>query len=256
MKIDKKRIAQLVAIFFTLIILAMSIPQAVDSHRRNKEEQALLLKERTLQFSTPATTEEQKAILQAILPTYKLFMPWPKNGEESKPTYPSEDNSLVLVEEVPYCSMSLDELRIRLNSSMIFEKRDCVEFSNLLYFLDYDENFTVLIPDLLKANKSPWMNPNPILKGIYLWTENGNNTETLQKSGCAFEKECWNKFSKKFKNTRAYMRMTRAVISTDKKSALIYIEFHTWMFSYGYLQNLKYIDGHWVLDESRRIYIT
>lgn len=260
MEIDKKRVVQLAACIVTLFAFAMTIPQAIDSHRRYKEEQVLQLKERTLEFSTPATTAEQKAILRAILPTYRLLMPQPKNGEEDKPTYPSEQNSLILIEEIPFCAIDVERLKNELKYKYVdvFENVKCQQnrMLTLAYQLNDDDDFSGLVSDLLKVNKSPWLNPELGLTGIVQIGKDEFKAIQIGEGACWIHIDCWKLLSGKFKNSRAYIKVSRAVITHDKQTAIIYVEYWTRGFGNGNVIQVKNINGKWVRDGGKSVFIT
>lgn len=239
MEIDKKRVVQSGACIATLVAFAMSIPQAVDSHQRQKEEQALQLEERTLQFSTPATTNEQKAILRAILPKY---------GFDFAPANPHEKNSLLLLEETPSCIYGSVKLKAELKLRDIdIDDSQCQR--GLLLFLQYNADnkvYSGLGLDLLKVNRLPWINPDPEMKGIVLLSNIELKKHPIFKD-CEISSTCWE---------YAYINVSRAVISNDKKAALITVEYSSYLFGHMESIRLKKIDGLWVSFERRRIYIS
>jgi len=252
MQIDRKRVFKTVLGIAGLVVFAMLIPKAMDNHRRYQEYQALQIEERTLLHSTPATTAEQKAILQAILP--RVMSP-PRNAGDDHSEYPGEQNALVLFESTPLCIYGFVKLKTEIDSFIgDADNSSChhglVSFFN--YVSGYDA-FNGLGLDLLKANRSSWLNPNPMLVGVIHLSENQCKKMAASKT-C--EITCFEKIPKELNQAGACVNVSRAVISTDKNNALVTLEYTTYLFGYMNVILLKKVDGRWIIETTKGVYIT
>lgn len=255
MQIDRKRVYKTVLGIAGLVAFVMLIPKAMDNNRRYQEQQALQLEERTLHHSTPATTAEQKAILQTILPRIELFTPPPKNGEEDRPVYPSELNKIVFFESTPSCIYGFAKLKAEIgNFNGDFDNSKCrhglVSFFNSV---SGNDAFNGLGLDLLKANRNSWLNPNPMLVGVVHLSENQCKKMAASQT-C--EITCFKKIPKELNQAGACVNVSRAVISTDKNHALVTLEYTTYSFGYMNAILLKKVDGRWIIETTKGVYIT
>jgi hypothetical protein len=246
MQIDRKRVFKTVLGIAGLVAFAMLIPKAMDNHRRYQEYQALQIEERTLLHSTPATTAEQKAILQAILLT---------GAEPHNHDYLNKLRSMVLVEETPSCAYGSVKLKNEIKSKYVeIDNSQCQR--GLQFFLQYNadsEALSGLGRDLLKANRYPWLNPNPKIAGLTLLGKNQCNI-------IATSENCEELFRRKISEERNFEKsiivVSRAVISKEKDKALVTLEYSTYLFSYMVAILLKKIDGRWLIEDTERVYIT
>ena len=238
----------------SLIAFAMLIPQILDNNRRYKENQALQIEERTLHYSTPATTLEQKAILRVILPKIELIGLPPVEGEIYKPVYPSNVHVLLLTETTPFCTVGIERLKKEIDSfNYDFQNSEC--HSSLYKLASYinPNNASYKSPpkfllDLLKTSRYHWLNPDPLLDGVVL----------IKDETCLVQQTCWRYYSAKIQNSVAIVNISRAVVSDDKNKALILIEYEAPEIRFGYanLIELKRIDNSWVVVNEFGIYIS
>ncbi len=230
----------------------MLIPQILDNNRRYKENQALQLEERTLHYSTPATTLEQKAILRVILPKIELIGFPLVEGDIYKPVYPTNEHVLLLIENSQFCASSIEQLKNEIYSfDYDFQNLECHRSLQALasYINPNDTSYKTppkFLLDLLKTSRHHWLNPDPVLDGVVL----------IKDKTCLVQQTCWRIYSAKIQNSVVIVNISRAVVSQDKNEALILIEYEAPVIRFGYanLIELKRIDNSWVVVNEFGIY--
>lgn len=249
MKIDKKRVVQLVACIATLIAFAMSIPQAIDSHRRHKKEQTLQLEELTLHFSTPATTDEQKAILEELL-NNEYERPWDLHNPPIIKT--------IILEPTAYCSKDLfkkataKNIRPMWESSLDGCSEGLVRANSVL--TDYTSDRGKIghfASDLYKANRAESINPYLEIGGAgSVFASTGTLHSISFNLYCVYDNKCWKSLQSEFPNVEQYKHVSRAIISNNRLYALIYVGTYTRLSSGGSLVLLRYRNSQWKVKES------
>lgn len=244
MQIDRLRVFKIVLSIAGLVAFAMLIPRAMDNNRRYKEAETEEIANRTMFYSSPATPEEQKAILKVILSD--IFMPSPAGLQP-----PSELHKLVLIEPTAFCS----NLKFDYGSDEDYHlppvDMDACSHGLLAAHDAYidsvwpeDKDYLGLVSDMFKANKIVWSNPYIESESIVFLTKEKNNKINL-KLDCVFSKDCWKSIQNDIPNIRKYVHFSRAVVSKDKQSAVIYMGEYTPYVSRGGIVYLKIKDSVW-----------
>lgn len=244
MQIDLKRVFKIAISIAVLIAFAMLIPTALDNKRRYKEAQAKQVADRTMFYSSPATPEEQKAIIKVLLSD--ILMPSPAGLQA-----PSQLHKLALLEQTAFCS----DLKFDYGSDEVYylPPVDMEACSHGLLaahgaYIDTvwpeDMDYLGLVSDMFKANRVVWLNPYFESEGIVFLT-NEKTKKINMKLDCAFNKNCWQSIQTKIPGIRQYVHFSRAVVAKDRHSAVVYMGIYTPDVSEGGIVYLKFKDGVW-----------
>lgn len=244
MQIDRKRVFKTVLGIAGLVAFAMLIPVAMDNNRRYKEAQTVKVANRTMLYSSPATPEQQKAIIKAMLSD--IFMPSPAGLQP-----PSQLHKLAVIEQTAFCFDLKFDYGSDENYHLPPVDMDTCNHGLLAAHDAYidsvwpeDKDYLGLVSDLFKANRIVWSNPHFESVGIVFLTKE-KNKKIKMKLDCGFNKSCWQSIQNKIPGIRQYVHFSRAVISKDKQSAVIYMGEYTPYVSWGGIGYLKFKDGAW-----------
>lgn len=190
-----------------------------------------------------ASDSEQLEILQALFSQVRFLKQWPP----ILPPPPPPPIGSLPVKPLEQAKMESGPVLLVDLTAKSFDKNDresgCGFECPMLKGYQHPVIPKQLIRDLIKGNRQAYKNPDPGMSNVQITSK--VKLEQL------FERDGWDDFYAKFPTYAGYVHTTRAVLSPDKKHALIYVSLSCYvMCGNGYLHYLVRKNDTWKIELS------